>query len=51
MVGLEQEGVAGGFEGVGGWGDCLKYPKYLKREWSKKEERGNKDCRKEGVVI
>ena len=39
MVGLGQERVAGG------WGDCLKY---LKREWNKNEERGNKDFRKEG---
>ena len=37
MVGLRQEGVAWG------WGVCLKY---LKREWNRKEERGNKDFKR-----
>ena len=39
LVGLGQEGVERG------WRDCLKY---LKREWNRKEGRGNKDFKKGG---
>ena len=39
LVGLGQEGVERG------WRDCLKY---LKREWNRKEGKGNKDFKKRG---